>query len=210
MLKVREEPASAGGVPASNDMGDTGKRSPRAISPMPGARCPPLPRCLEILPLTHTFGFSSWLCLMVSPHCCPSGSPWHRRRFASCSRAQGLFTLILNAPCRPKLTLKYITGSKASPELWVDDGLFSSVKSLQVPKSVKSPNQHKQLKDHVGQQQHCHFQSPASASPCRSHKPARRSQQLQLFSTVFCLHSLTNQELLVPTSSRLSQQAFWP
>lgn len=129
---------------------------------------------------------------------------------AFCLLFQGLFTLILNAPCRPKLALKYITGSKASPELWVGDGLFSSVKSLQVPKNIESPNQHKQLKDHVGQQQHCHFQSPASASPCRSHKPARRSQQLQLFSTVFCLHSLTNQELLVPTNSRLSQQAFWP
>lgn len=36
------------------------------------------------------------------------------------------------------------------------------------------------------------------------------SNRVWLFSTVFHLHSLTNQELLLPTNARLSQQAFWP
>lgn len=68
----------------------------------------------------------------AAPRCClgTAGS------FGPCSQAQGLCTLTLDAPHSPKLALEYITGGKATLELLVCDGLFSSVKSLQVLKSI--------------------------------------------------------------------------
>lgn len=89
---------------------------------------------LEMLP-SKPAGCPGWLGPVKPSCCCPSLLPGHGRQLWFLFQIQALCTLTLDSPHSPKLALEYITGGKATLKLLVCDGLFSSIKSLQVPKS---------------------------------------------------------------------------